>query len=167
MLIIQGSHRKTGNTNGVAEVIQDHLDASILHLSDFKVAHFTYEGGVEDDFEQIIARMIEHQEVVWATPIYWYTMSGMMKVLLDRISDLLKWNKDLGRKLRGLKMHVVSVSGSDDAPEQFVYPFKMSAEYLGMTFGSYVHAWGENGALSEESKNRVSWLCQQIAAEMN
>ncbi|MCP4458779.1 MAG: NAD(P)H-dependent oxidoreductase [Cytophagales bacterium] len=38
-----------------------------------------------------------------ATPVYWYSMSGIMKVFLDRIYDVLTIEKELGRKLHGKK----------------------------------------------------------------
>ena len=38
---------------------------------------------------------------IFVTPVYWYSMSGQMKIFLDRITDLLKWHKDEGRKIRG------------------------------------------------------------------
>jgi multimeric flavodoxin WrbA len=47
------------------------------------------------------------------TPVYWYTMSGIMKVFFDRFSDLLRIEKDLGRKLRGKSMAVISC-GADE-----------------------------------------------------
>jgi multimeric flavodoxin WrbA len=139
MVIIQSSHRKTGTTAAASEELASILQAEIIHLSDHELSHFNYEGPGSDNFEDLINTIIKHKEVVFATPIYWYTMSGMLKFFLDRISDLLKWNKDLGRKIRGLKMHVISVSGHDDPPEHFTYPFEMTADYLGMTFGNYVH----------------------------
>jgi len=162
MLIIQGSHRKSGTTAAVVGKLEKELNVSVIHLSDLDLAHFSYVGTTDDDFVEVIRAMIIHQEVIWATPVYWYTMSGMMKVLLDRISDLLKWDKDLGRKLRGLKMHVVSVSGHNDAPEQFPLPFKMSADYLGMDFGQYMHVWGAEGVLDPACLPVVQKFCHKI-----
>jgi len=139
MLIIQGSHRDNGTTAEACAKLQQQKGGEIIHLSHFNIAHFDYKGPGKDDFSDIVKRIVLEKELVLATPIYWYTMSGMMKVFLDRISDLLKWDKDLGRQLRGVNLHVISVSGSDDAPEEFAYPFRMTADYLGMEFGEYVH----------------------------
>ncbi|WP_235298284.1 flavodoxin family protein [Portibacter marinus] len=162
MLIIQGSHRKTGNTAAAVKALAERLDAQTIHLADLKLAQFSYAGTTDDDFVQVIQKMIKHRKVVWATPVYWYTMSGMMKVLLDRISDLLKWNKDLGRQLRGLEMHIISVSEHDDVPQEFSNPFRMSAEYLGWTFGTYCHLYGKSGLLSAESMKRLDAFADQI-----
>lgn len=139
MLILQGSHRSNGSTAAACFELQKKVGGKVINLCDLKIAHFNYDGTTDDDFEGLILEIVNAKTLILATPIYWYTMSGMMKVFLDRISDLLKWNKDLGRQLRGMKMHVLSVSGSDDAPEQYTYPFEMTAAYLGMEFGSYEH----------------------------
>jgi multimeric flavodoxin WrbA len=154
MLIIQSSHRKTGSTAAIVASLADKTEAVAINLCDHEIAHFNYDGPGIDDFESLIEVMTQHKQVVLATPIYWYTMSGMLKVFLDRISDLLKWNKDLGRKIRGVKMHVISVSGHDDAPEEFTYPFKLTADYLGMTFGHYVHICpGKEDRINDFAKN--------------
>ncbi|GLR15521.1 flavodoxin family protein [Portibacter lacus] len=156
MLIIQGSHRKNGNTNLASTYLNDQIKGEVVHLNDFEIAHFNYEGPTDDDFLQIIEKIIAHKEVTLVTPIFWYTMSGKMKVFLDRISDLLKWNKETGRKLRGLKLNAISVSIEDDAPLHFPYPFEMTADYLGMKFGQYIHCYGDELSLSDESYQRIS-----------
>ena len=50
----------------------------------------------------------KYDTIIFATPVYWYSMSGILKVFIDRITDLLTIEKELGRKLRGKKMAVVS-----------------------------------------------------------
>ena len=43
----------------------------------------------EDEFLKIIQAMIESDVIVFATPVYWYAMSGSMKIFFDRFSDLI------------------------------------------------------------------------------
>ncbi len=45
----------------------------------------------------------KYDVLIFATPVYWYSMSGIMKVFFDRITDLLTIKKDIGRKLKGKK----------------------------------------------------------------
>ncbi|MEZ4804274.1 MAG: NAD(P)H-dependent oxidoreductase [Bacteroidia bacterium] len=72
-------------------------------------------------------------------PVYWYAMSGIMKVFFDRLSDLLTIEKDLGRQLRGKNMAVVSVSNGNNLGDAFWLPFKSTAEYLGMHYIGDLH----------------------------
>lgn len=38
----------------------------------------------KDDAAEIVAKMIEADVIVMATPVYFYTMCGQMKVMIDR-----------------------------------------------------------------------------------
>lgn len=153
MIIIQGSSRAIGNSSKVSNYIAGLREVDVVHLAEHQIADFSYDGPGNDDFEKIIDNVIKHDSIVLLTPVYWYTMSGRLKTFLDRISDLLKWNKELGRKLRGKELFVISCSASDDAPDQFKYPFVLTADYLGMKFKSYIHTTIENSEISLNSKS--------------
>ena len=43
---------------------------------------------IKDDVTKIMDKVIEADIVVWATPIYYYEMSGQMKVLIDRLNPM-------------------------------------------------------------------------------
>ena len=43
---------------------------------------------IKDDVTKIMDKVIEADIVVWATPIYYYEMSGPMKVLLNRLNPI-------------------------------------------------------------------------------
>ncbi len=43
---------------------------------------------IDDDVNAIMAQVLEADVVVWATPIYYYEMSGQMKTLIDRMNAL-------------------------------------------------------------------------------
>jgi hypothetical protein len=66
-------------------------------------------------------------------------MSGIMKVFFDRFSDLIRIEKEEGRKLRGKNMFVISNSHSDLIDASFYIPFQKSADYLGMNYLGDIH----------------------------
>jgi len=43
---------------------------------------------ISDDVNDIMARVLEADVVAWATPIYYYEMSGQMKTLIDRMNAM-------------------------------------------------------------------------------
>ena len=43
---------------------------------------------INDDVNDIMAKVLEADVVVWATPIYYYEMSGQMKTLIDRMNAM-------------------------------------------------------------------------------
>jgi multimeric flavodoxin WrbA len=66
-------------------------------------------------------------------------MSALLKTFFDRITDLLKIEKDIGRKLRGKNMAVITSSNGGTLGDSFWLVFKESAEYLGMNYIQGVH----------------------------
>lgn len=43
---------------------------------------------INDDVDSIMQKVLHADVVVWATPIYYYEMSGQMKVLIDRMNAM-------------------------------------------------------------------------------
>ena len=65
---------------------------------------------IKDDANDIMTRVLETDVIVWATPIYYYEMSGQMKTLIDRMNALYS----LDYKFR--EVYMLSTA-ADDAPE--------------------------------------------------
>ena len=81
----------------------------LIDLNDFDISYYDYDHkNRQDDFLPLMKKLIErYKTLVFATPVYWYTMSAVMKTFFDRISDLLTIEKDLGRQLRGKNMVLI------------------------------------------------------------
>ncbi len=146
-LILHASARSDGNTWKVAEKLRDKLSADLIGLADFEINFFRYDQSYPktDDFLDFIeAKLLNYDEIIFASPVYWYSMSAQMKVFIDRLSDLLKSSKELGRQLRGKKMSALSCANDAGHYESFFIPFRLSADYLGMTYCQEWHGWVEN-----------------------
>lgn len=135
-VIIQGSSRSTGNTNKIINHINSSCNFDVIDLYDKNINHFDYEfNNKTDDFIPLIKNVLEkYDTIIFATPVYWYSMGGILKVFFDRLSDLLFVEKDLGRKLRGKNMAMISCGSEPDLKDGFSMPFIESANYLGMHF---------------------------------
>jgi multimeric flavodoxin WrbA len=140
-VIILGSSRKNGNTTKIVDGISKEHGIEVINLSDFNISYYDYESkNREDDFFPLIKGIIENYDtLIFATPIYWYNMSGIMKVFFDRFSDLIRIEKETGRKLRGKKIGVISNSHDNEIEESFYIPFKKTADYLGMEYLGHAH----------------------------
>ena len=58
--------------------------------------------------------MLEHDTIIFATPLYWYGMSGHMKNFVDRWSQSLRdTSLHFKEKMKGKKMYVVIVGGDN------------------------------------------------------
>ncbi len=140
-LIILGSSRSNGETATIIQQLKTYTNWDIIDLNDYQFSYYDYEHkNLDDDFMPLIKRIIsEYDTFIFATPVYWYSMSGIMKVFFDRITDLMDIEKDWGRKLRGKKMAALSCSGGNDLGEYFWLPFAESAKYLGMEYLGGLH----------------------------
>ncbi|WP_309607409.1 NAD(P)H-dependent oxidoreductase [Flavobacterium sp.] len=135
-VIIVGSSRNKGNTTKIVAGIANQFNVDVINLNDYQFSYYDYESkNREDDFLPLIKSIIEkYDTLIFATPIYWYSMSGIMKVFFDRFSDLIRIEKETGRKLRGKNFAVISNSHDNEIDFDFYIPFRKSAEYLGMNY---------------------------------
>ena len=46
---------------------------------------------IKDDVNDIMAKVLKADVICWATPIYYYEMSGQMKTLIDRMNAMYPW----------------------------------------------------------------------------
>ncbi|GGK36609.1 MULTISPECIES: flavodoxin family protein [Flavobacteriaceae] len=140
-VIILGSSRSAGNTSKVISNISKNNNIDIVDLNKFTISYYDYESkNLNDDFLPLIKSIIKkYDTLIFATPVYWYNMSGIMKVFFDRFSDLIRVEKEEGRRLRGKNMFVISNSHDDKIDTSFYIPFQKSADYLGMNYTGEIH----------------------------
>jgi len=140
-VIILGSSRSTGNTAKFISNISEKQHIDVIDLNDYNFSYYDYESkNLDDDFLPLIKSIIKkYNTLIFATPVYWYNMSGIMKVFFDRFSDLIRIEKEEGRKLRGKDMFVISNSHDDNIDSNFYIPFQKSANYLGMNYTGEIH----------------------------
>ena len=157
-VIIQGSSRSFGDTNKIVNYFATLNNVDVIDLKTKNIGHYDYDyKNTDDDYIDLIKHIIKNYDtIIFATPVYWYTMSGILKVFFDRISDLLRIHKDIGRQLRGKNMAMLSCSNSNDLVASFNMPFIESSKYLGMNYLGDIHTWVENDNLNEEVKSIIN-----------
>ncbi|CAM5222696.1 Multimeric flavodoxin WrbA OS=Ureibacillus acetophenoni OX=614649 GN=SAMN05877842_11148 PE=4 SV=1 [Ureibacillus acetophenoni] len=91
-----GSSRSNGNTEKLTDVFLEGIDFKKVYLKDLTIKpiedkRHTEEGFsiVDDDHDFIIETILESDVLVFSTPIYWYSTSGLMKNLIDRFSQAI------------------------------------------------------------------------------
>lgn len=157
-LIIYCSYRKNGNTNKLLEYIQSiKKDCLTIHLRDYNIEYFNYENQYQSsDFLSIVEKMILHDRVVFISPVYWYTISGEMKIFIDRFSDLLRAHKSTGKKLKGKNIYLLTqgfFSKKDPVLADFM---KKTCIYMGMHFKKYEHIGiKDDGLLKNNMKEKI------------
>ena len=69
---------------------------------------------INDDVNDIMAKVLEADVVCWATPIYYYEMSGQMKTLIDRMNAM--YPRDY--KFRDVYLLTTAADDDEQAPKR-------------------------------------------------
>ncbi|UOG73622.1 NAD(P)H-dependent oxidoreductase [Hymenobacter tibetensis] len=163
-LVFLGSARQAGDTHRlVARVLAD-IPHTLVELLDWPVVPYNYQNDypAADAFQQVAEFMLGHQVIVFATPVYWYSMSGVMKQFFDRFTNLTDMQKQLGRQLAGKHAFLLAVGSDRELPEGFEVPFRRTAEYFKMTFEGSLYQSLKQPFPEEEARqfaHQLSALC--------
>jgi len=131
-ILINGSPNKNGNT---VKLTKKHFkDFETLHLVDYKI--YSYGQNFEDDqFDEVIDAM-SHADtiIIIGSPLYWHSMSGAVRNLLDRFymhvdENLLK-DKDMYFVFQGYAPTQEQLNAGDYTMNQFAKLYGMN--YKGM-----------------------------------
>lgn len=98
ILFINGSPNKDGNTVGLAADLLAGKEYDTLHLVDYKIYSYGQEYA-DDQFMEVIERMKEADTVVLGSPLYWHSMSGAVRNLLDSFYGVVSEGTFRGKKL--------------------------------------------------------------------
>jgi multimeric flavodoxin WrbA len=149
IIVIHGSTRPNGNTEYLTYQAVPKESGTHIYLRDYALQpitdyRHTEEGfpPCEDDHERIIDLMLAHDTILFSTPIYWYSMSGIMKTFIDRFSQILRaphyshFRKELKKK----EVYLIAVGG--DQPHIKGLPLVQQMNYIcqfyQMRFAGYV-----------------------------
>lgn len=141
-IVLFASSRRNGNTGKLVDRIAEDLRIEVVDLSTTRMSAYDYEHrNRDDDFEPLMKRVLEFDQVIFASPVYWYAVSPPMKIFLDRISDFLELPEliDDGRRLRGKDGFVVCTSIYEEVPKSFIGAFIDTFDYLGLRYGGAAH----------------------------
>ena len=161
-IVIVGSSRNDGDTSNLTNLLIEKSNWDIIHLNDYNFSYYDYHHeNRNDDYLGLMKLIIEkYDTLIFATPVYWYAMSGIMKVFFDRITDLLEIEKDLGRKLRGKNMAAISCSIGNNLGDSFLLPFSETAKYLRMNYVGHVHT-----IAGEQNETKLEEFIHKIEAK--
>lgn len=98
ILFINGSPNKDGNTAKLAGDLLAGKEYDTLNLVDYKI--YSYGQEYEDDrFMEVIGQIRQADTIVLGSPLYWHSMSGSVRNLLDRSYGVVAEKEFQGKKL--------------------------------------------------------------------
>ncbi len=166
---ILGSAREGGNTEILLDVALDEAGkdggtASKIALRDMDIAPCdgcmgcapTGECIIRDDMQEVYQGILEADAIIWASPVYYWSMSGLTKIALDRTFALNFPELRQSGKIGGLIL-VAGIRGCVSAAE----PFHMYFNYNHMFPAEF--AWGY---AAEKGEIRSDKTAMNMAREM-
>ncbi|KIL46760.1 flavodoxin family protein [Jeotgalibacillus soli] len=149
LLIICGSSRNDGNTETLAKAAASFYpgDVEWMHLRNHRIHQIVDQrheprgfDPVDDDHRALIEQMLRADAVIFATPVYWYGMSGHMKTFIDRWSQRLR-EPDLKFKerLKNKPAYVIICGGEQVMLKglPLILQFRLIFEFVDMDFKNY------------------------------
>ncbi|MDD5259702.1 MAG: flavodoxin family protein [bacterium] len=112
-----------------------------------------YECVINDAAKPILAKMNDADVIVMATPLYFYGPSAQLKLVMDRMFSLFKWdnkNDTMTTRLTGKTFVLIASAFEDVGLKDLERPFAITADYAGMKFRSLlVPNAGESGEVKK------------------
>lgn len=165
--VIHGGTRANGNTEMLTKLVIKGLVAEEIFLKDYVInpiedKRHTEEGfhEIKDNYNEIIEKVMNYDILIFATPIYWYSMTGTMKNFIDRWSHTSRDSKypHFKNKMKRKKAYVVAVGGDDPSIKglPLIQQFQYIFQFIGMQFEDYILGKGYQPGDIFEDKQAVT-----------
>lgn len=128
VLFINASENRDGNTSRMAKSLLGNTPYDQLNLVDYRVdslgQHFD-----GDQFDVVLKAMQQADIIVIGTPVYWHTMSGSLKNVIDRMYTVRN-----NANLTGKQMYFITqgVAPTPESINQLKWTMNRFGEYFGM-----------------------------------
>ena len=160
--VLFGGSRPQGNT---AQLTQYALEGKQYNWIDLTQYHFKpvrdyrHESkqieSYIDDYQLIIDQLLESDTVIFASPVYWYSVSASLKAFIDHWSETLIDNnyKDFKEKMAKKDFRLILVGG--DCPKVKAKPgitqMKYTLDFIGAELNGYIIGTAERpGDISKD-----------------
>lgn len=161
--VITGSPRRKGNSTALAETFIEsakktgaevlQFDACKLNITGCRACNGCYKNGhacvFEHDFDAVAEAILASDTVVFTMPVYWFSIPGQIKSLIDHFYAFMVGGKDIKGK------HCIVLATSGQSVESGVYEgitaaMKKSADFIGWTYEEHFFGnMNEPGAIAQ------------------
>ncbi len=172
ILIFSGSPNKDGNTVALVNWFVQGARlkkacVEVIHTAYLKYKSYgctscrscqklePYECVIDDEASSALKKMIGADVIVFATPLYFFGVSAQLKLIVDRMFSLYKWDNEAGTMktpLKGKTLVVIASAFENVGLDTLKEPFKLTADYTQMKFKSLlVPNAGESGEIKSNA----------------
>ena len=155
-----------GNTEWLAREAARHLPAGAtstwLHLNGLELADFEdrrHDVGVypmpTGDTVRLLDATLEATDLVFVTPLYWYSFPNRLKRYLDHWSAWMRIEGvDFKGRMQGKRLWAITTSGNREKTQPMFDSLKLCAEFLAMRWQPPL--WGQGGAPGAVEKDAAA-----------
>lgn len=131
IVVLCGSPRKKGNTNTIVKWFAEGAREAGAKVKIIDVAHLKYKANgciacmgckkwdkyqcvIEDEATPILASLPRYDVIVFATPVYFFGPTAQLKLILDRMYSLFKYDEKTGEfvhQLGGKTFALIATAG--------------------------------------------------------
>ncbi len=130
IMIFNGSPRKNGYISKMIEIFKENTNhevfvfnchtANVSPCTDCRYCVKHYECVIKDDMAEVYDRIAEADVLIFATPVYFYSVSAQIKKMIDRFQvyfyrHINKKNSEIKNKVGA----IFAVGGAKEYPTQF------------------------------------------------
>ncbi|GIP23471.1 flavodoxin family protein [Paenibacillus sp. J22TS3] len=173
--VLLGSTRAGGNTEQLVDLVVDGVShhkyvLSESHIETIIDQRHDPEGfqPVPDDYDRLIQKILEHDILIFATPVYWYGVSGTLKTFIDRWSQSLRSPDYNFKELISQKKAYIVVVGGDDPHIKalpLIQQLKYTFDFVNLPLEGYLIGKGSKpGDVLQDTRavQNAKWLNTQL-----
>lgn len=108
IIFLNASPNKQGNTFRIGEELLKDKEHEILHMGDYRIDQFG-EVTKDDEITKFLKQIEDKDIIVIGSPVYWYTVGGILKTFIDRLYMLKE-----AEALKGKKLYFFAQGSSPD-----------------------------------------------------
>jgi multimeric flavodoxin WrbA len=178
ILAIGSSARRNGNSNSLMRLALESAEASgatadVLYSPDLSVQGCLGCDGckqshdatcvVKDDVHEVYARLMACDALVLASPVYFYTMSSWLKVIIDRLYALIDLD-GASRLTRGKAFYVITAEEEERtfAGQDIVTTLCRALAWLNMDLQGALVATGLRGRQDWQQREDLIRAAQRL-----
>lgn len=165
MVAIFSSARRNSNTLQLLQELQRLQSIDIIFLDDYRIAAYDYQhSNSGDQFHSILDHLLAYDDIIFASPVYWSSVTPQMKAFYDRFTDLLEVEsyKQKGRQLRGKRAYLLSSSTQSQLSKTFLNMHKEIFSYLGLSYQGCLHADCSHGYIKEKYSHELNRFSHRL-----
>lgn len=174
-MVLNGSSREKGNTERLTNYILKGIEHRTIYLREktiFPIEDKRHDPEgfqpVSDDYDEVIQDVLQHDIILFSTPLYWYGMSGTMKNFVDRWSQSLRDERFHFKEEISKKIMYVVIAGGDN-PKMKALPliqqFQFIFDFVSASFAGYLIGKGNKPGDVLQDQQALS-QAEQLRAEL-